>query len=76
MFSQVSKRFANIGFIGLGNMGGPMARNLALNGDHNLTVFDVSQERIDWLKDQCSSVTSAPTPADVAAENNIVVTIS
>lgn len=75
MLSQVSKRFANIGFIGLGNMGGPMARNLALNGDHNLTVFDVSQERIDWLKDQCSSVTAAPTPADVAADNSILVTM-
>ena len=31
-----------IGFIGLGNMGGPMAANL-LKAGHSLTVFDVSK---------------------------------
>nr|MBA3450437.1 NAD(P)-binding domain-containing protein [Chloroflexia bacterium] len=34
---------ATIGFIGLGNMGAPMARNLLAAG-HRLTVFDVSPE--------------------------------
>ncbi len=29
----------HIGFLGLGNMGGPMARNL-LKAGHSLTVFD------------------------------------
>ena len=32
---------ATIGFIGLGNMGGPMARNLRTAG-HRIRVFDVS----------------------------------
>ena len=32
---------ARIGFIGLGNMGGPMARNLIKAG-HTLKVFDLS----------------------------------
>ena len=31
-----------IGFIGLGNMGGPMAANL-LKAGHSLTVFDLSK---------------------------------
>lgn len=34
---------ANIGFIGLGNMGGPMAINL-VNAGHNVKVFDLSQQ--------------------------------
>ena len=31
---------ARIGFVGLGNMGGPMARNLAKAG-HAVAVFDI-----------------------------------
>jgi 3-hydroxyisobutyrate dehydrogenase len=38
----------NIAFIGLGNMGGPMARNL-LKAGHALTVFDVVQRNVDLL---------------------------
>jgi 3-hydroxyisobutyrate dehydrogenase len=36
---------ARIGFIGLGNMGGPMAANLVKAG-HAVTAFDVSAERV------------------------------
>ena len=32
---------AEIGFIGVGNMGGPMARNL-LKAGHTVTCFDLS----------------------------------
>jgi 3-hydroxyisobutyrate dehydrogenase len=35
-----------IGFIGLGNMGGPMAANLAKAG-HNVTAFDMSAAALD-----------------------------
>ncbi len=34
-----------IGFIGIGNMGGPMARNLIAAG-HDVTVFDLSEELV------------------------------
>ena len=34
------KKMANIGFIGLGNMGGPMATHL-INADHQVKGFDV-----------------------------------
>lgn len=39
---------ANIAFIGLGNMGSPMAINLVKAG-HQVTVFDLSQQAIDTL---------------------------
>jgi len=37
-----------IGFIGLGAMGGPMAKNLAKKG-FRLTVYDVVRERMEPL---------------------------
>jgi 3-hydroxyisobutyrate dehydrogenase len=38
----------NIAFIGLGNMGAPVARNL-LNAGHALTVFDVVPASVQGL---------------------------
>ena len=37
-----------IGFIGLGAMGGPMAKNLIAKG-HQLTVYDVVAERMEEM---------------------------
>ena len=34
----------HVGFVGTGNMGRPMARNLLVKGKHRLTVFDLSPE--------------------------------
>ena len=39
---------SRIGFIGLGNMGGPMVRNLIKAG-HSLKVFDLSEESINFV---------------------------
>ena len=83
MLSRISKRFASqiagskIGFIGLGNMGGPMARNLAVKGDHDLLVFDVSEDRINWLKSEAEgkSIEAAASPADIASEVDFIVTM-
>merc|ERR1712000_75840 len=76
---NIAKRYASIGFVGLGNMGGPMAKNLAVSGKHNLTVFDVSQDRIDWLKSETdgsnSTITSVGSPADIAASTDKIVTM-
>lgn len=44
----------HIGFIGLGNMGGPMARNLLCAG-HRLTVFDLSQPAVRGLSEAGAS---------------------
>ena len=40
----------NIGFIGLGNMGGPMAANLVKAG-HRVTGFDLSAQSRDAAKE-------------------------
>lgn len=49
---------ASIGFIGLGNMGGPMAANLIKAG-HQLKVFDVMPELVSKLADQGAAVANS-----------------
>ena len=53
----------DIGFIGLGNMGYPMARRLAEAG-HRLVVFDTSGQMISRLT--ALGATAASSPRDVA----------
>ena len=58
-----------IGFIGVGNMGGPMARNLVAAG-RQLVVHDV---RADALAAFGNQVQIASSPAEVASEAEIVM---
>jgi 3-hydroxyisobutyrate dehydrogenase-like beta-hydroxyacid dehydrogenase len=60
-----------IGFIGLGNMGGPMSRRLVEAG-HQVTVFDVRKEAMDKLTKL--GATAAKSPADVASRVETVMT--
>ncbi len=60
-----------IGFIGLGNMGGPMSRRLVEAG-HQVTVFDVRKEAVDTLVKL--GATAAKSPADVASRVETVMT--
>lgn len=53
---------ANIGFIGLGNMGGPMASNLLAAG-HNLQVFDLVAERVSALCEEGAQAATSPEEA-------------
>jgi 3-hydroxyisobutyrate dehydrogenase len=53
---------ADIGFIGLGNMGGPMAANLIKAG-HSLKVFDLSQAALAKLAGAGVAVTSSASEA-------------
>jgi 3-hydroxyisobutyrate dehydrogenase len=59
-----------IGFIGLGNMGGPMALNL-LKAGHTLSVFDLSAESVKRLTD--AGATAAASPAELAADKQDVI---
>ena len=56
-----------IGFIGLGNMGAPMAGNLVAAG-HQVAGYDVAGVRVD-------GVTAAPTAADAAKGAEVVITM-
>ena len=60
-----------IGFIGLGNMGAPMARNLAKAG-FKVTGFDVNFEQTTALRD---IIYIAETAADAAAGQDVVITM-
>ncbi len=63
---------ANIAFIGLGNMGGPMAANL-LQAGHTLTVFDLVPEALQNLSEQGASV--AETAVDAVQRVEYVITM-
>jgi 3-hydroxyisobutyrate dehydrogenase len=63
---------AAIGFIGLGNMGGPMAKNLIKAG-HALKVFDLSDKAVAALVEVGAA--SAATAADVARDVDVVITM-
>ena len=61
-----------IGFIGLGHMGNPMAKNLLKNNDR-VIVFDLSQTAMTDLT-ACGAV-AANSPADAAKEADIIFTM-
>jgi 4-hydroxybutyrate dehydrogenase/sulfolactaldehyde 3-reductase len=63
---------AQVGFIGLGIMGGPMAANI-LRGGHALTVFDVNPEAVARLV--AKGARAASSPAAVARASEVVVTM-
>lgn len=61
-----------IGFIGLGNMGGPMAANLAKAG-HKVTAFDMSAAALD--KAVAAGIGKAATATAAASGAEIIVTM-
>jgi len=63
---------ANIGFIGLGNMGGPMAENL-LKAGHALKVYDLSADAV--AKAVEAGAAKADTVAQAVSNVNFVVTV-
>ena len=58
---------SNIAFIGLGNMGGPMAANLMTAG-HSLTVFDLSEAAMQALAEKGARCASSDLEAIEGAE--------
>ncbi|HEY0747695.1 MAG TPA: 3-hydroxyisobutyrate dehydrogenase [Steroidobacteraceae bacterium] len=61
-----------IGFVGLGHMGAPMARNL-LKAGHSLVVYDVVQRNVDALKS--AGAGAATSPARAASDAELVITM-
>jgi 3-hydroxyisobutyrate dehydrogenase len=63
---------ATIAFIGLGNMGAPMMRNL-LKAGHTVFAFDLSEAACKAASD--AGATVAARPAEAAAQAEVVVTM-
>ena len=61
-----------VGFIGVGNMGGPMCRNIIRNTNHEVVVFDLSPDAVK----ACTDLGASPgtSVADVAARCDVVIT--
>ncbi|TLZ12453.1 MAG: NAD(P)-dependent oxidoreductase, partial [Gammaproteobacteria bacterium] len=60
-----------IGFIGLGNVGGPLAGNLLRHGIE-LTVRDLDPQRVASLVER--GATAASSPRELAAGVDLVIT--
>ena len=63
---------SKIGFIGLGNMGGPMVANLIAAG-HAVSAFDISADAVARATDAGAS--AASSGADAASGAEIVITM-
>ncbi len=63
-----------IGLIGLGIMGKPMARNLVKAG-YSLVVHNRSRGAVDELTSESDAITAAGSPREVAEKASIVITM-
>lgn len=63
---------ATIGFVGLGQMGRPMSRNL-LKAGHGVAVFDIDRAAVEAMARD--SARAAESPADAAEGADFVITM-
>ena len=61
-----------VGFIGLGLMGNPMAKNI-LKAGFDLTVYNRTKSKTNELKQLGAAV--AASPQDLAATNDVIITM-
>ena len=61
-----------VGFIGVGNMGGPMCRNIVKNTNHEVIVYDLSADAVKACTDLGAS--AGTSVADVASRCDVVIT--
>jgi 3-hydroxyisobutyrate dehydrogenase-like beta-hydroxyacid dehydrogenase len=61
-----------VGFIGVGNMGGPMCRNIIRNTNHDVVVFDLNPSAIKGCTDL--GATAGASVAQVASMCDVVFT--
>lgn len=72
MVEQSNSRKPRIGFIGVGVMGRPMARNL-LHAGFPCTIYDINPEPVAALV--AEGAIAAKSPAEVARESDLFVTM-
>jgi 3-hydroxyisobutyrate dehydrogenase-like beta-hydroxyacid dehydrogenase len=61
-----------VGYIGVGNMGGPMCRNLIKKSNHQVTVFDLNEAALKSCTDL--GATGAKSVAEVTKGADVVMT--
>ena len=61
-----------VGFIGVGNMGGPMCRNIVKRSNHQVTVFDLNAAALKTCTDL--GATAAKSIAEVTKGADVVMT--
>ena len=61
-----------VGFIGVGNMGGPMCRNIIKRSNHQVTVFDLNAAAVKTCTDL--GATAAKSIAEVTKGADVVMT--
>jgi 3-hydroxyisobutyrate dehydrogenase len=61
-----------VGFVGVGNMGGPMCRNIVKRSNHQVTVFDLNPAAVKTCTDL--GATAAKSLADVTQGADVVMT--
>ena len=70
-----------VGFIGIGNMGWPMAKNLLkaghniLKAGHKLAVFDLDKGRVAKLVAEEPNAVAADGAAALAKASNVIITM-
>jgi 3-hydroxyisobutyrate dehydrogenase-like beta-hydroxyacid dehydrogenase len=63
-----------VGFIGVGNMGGPMCRNIIKNTNHEVIVFDL--EAAAMAACTALGASAGASVADVARRCDVVITVT
>lgn len=71
-FERSNNMAEKIGFIGLGIMGKPMAKNLIAAG-YDLTVYDIFPAPVDELVE--AGATGAASSAEVASATDVIITM-
>ncbi|XP_058796018.1 3-hydroxyisobutyrate dehydrogenase, mitochondrial [Phymastichus coffea] len=72
-FGKASQReFSSVGFVGLGNMGAFMARNLIKKG-YKLTVYDINKKAVEGVVS--AGAKGAQNVAEVSKNSEVVVTM-
>src|ERR1700687_55737 len=61
-------RIMKVGFIGLGNMGSAMARNLVGRAGHDLTVYNRTRSRAEAFASLGARIAETPAAAAAGAE--------
>jgi 3-hydroxyisobutyrate dehydrogenase-like beta-hydroxyacid dehydrogenase len=59
-----------VGFVGVGNMGGPMCRNIIKNTNHEVAIFDLNAEAVA----ACAGAKAGRSLAEVASQSEVIFT--